>query len=677
MLFQEFKGLLQAQFAGMVDRNEVLFITGVDKDELWETYLDSYPKGSNEIFRKRREHDCSCCRQFIRSFGGVVVIEDNRLTSIWDFDAHDPIYQTVMDALSARVKSEKVQDVFVTTESGFGTDKSYEQMDDTVHTWHHFRIDLPRRLVTSSSESEAALRSPLRDVKNVFQRSLGALSSDAVETVLDLIAQNSLYKGEEWAGVLTKFLSCHQEYRALPESERDNYCWKTSVSVGGAVGKIRNHSIGVLLSDISDGIELDTAVRKYEAIVAPTNYKRPKAIFTKRMIEDAEKKLTSLGLLESLGRRFATIGDITVNDILFANRDSLKSMGGVFDELKSDVAIDPKTFGRVEEVPAGVFVEQILPRSESLEVLLESSHASSLVSLVAPKVAGSPSMFKWNNCFSWAYEGNITDSMKQRVKAAGGNVEGVLRFSIQWNDEDENQNDFDAHCWEPDRNHIYFPTRGRRHPSTGMLDVDIVKPKIGVPAVENITWTDIDRMQEGLYTFSVHNFSYRGGRSGFKAEIEYRGQIYSYEYDKELRQGENVVVAELNFSREKGLEFVSSLKSSIASKTVWGLSTNQFHSVSTCLYSPNHWEGEAGIGHRHYFFILKGCINEGSPNGFFNEFLREDLSPHKRVFEALGGKMRVEPSEEQLSGVGFSSTKRNSVICRLGGNVTRTIKVIF
>lgn len=35
-------------------------------------------------------------------------------------------------------------------------------------------------------------------------------------------------------------------------------------------------------------MDLDTAVRKYEQIVAPANYKRPKAIYTKRMLEEAQ-----------------------------------------------------------------------------------------------------------------------------------------------------------------------------------------------------------------------------------------------------------------------------------------------------------------------------------------------------------------------------------------------------
>ena len=41
---------------------ERLFEMDVDKDKFYANYLDSFPAGTNEVFRKRREFDCSRCR---------------------------------------------------------------------------------------------------------------------------------------------------------------------------------------------------------------------------------------------------------------------------------------------------------------------------------------------------------------------------------------------------------------------------------------------------------------------------------------------------------------------------------------------------------------------------------------------------------------------------------------
>ena len=65
-------------------------------------------------------------------------------------------------------------------------------------------------------------------------------------------------------------------------------------------------------------------------------------------------------------------------------------------------------------------------------------------------------------------------------------------------------------------------------------------------------------MKEGRYKFFVNNFNKRSGKSGFSAEIEYEGQIYSFVYDRELRHKEDVLVAEIEFSKENGIKFIKS-----------------------------------------------------------------------------------------------------------------------
>ena len=85
------------------------------------------------------------------------------------------------------------------------------------------------------------------------------------------------------------------------------------------------------------------------------------------------------------------------------------------------------------------------------------------------------------------------------------------------------------------------------------------------------------------------------------------------------------------------------------------------------------WDGQ-GVGNKHYFFMLADAKQDGPARGFLNEFLREDLAKHKRTFEALGSKLKAPASDNQLSGLGFSSTVRNDVLVRVNN---RTLKLVF
>ena len=669
--FKIFNDAINKQLDTMCTTN--LFVTDIPRDVLWNTYLDSYPPGTNEIFRERREYDCQCCKNFIKNAANIVTIKDMQMISIWDIKVPEP-FQTVANAMSKLVKSQLIKDEFLYFQKNIGTKFNIQTIDELKDIrWEHFHYELPKKYVKKQDDIASTL-SRSRSNKEVLKASLDTITLEAAETVLELIEQKSLYRGEEHKSIVQVFIGLKSIlYDKYAEELRDKFCWIKSLELGTSA-KIKNTVIGTLLVDISTGTPLDDAVKMFESKVAPTNYKRPTAVITKSMIANAQKKFIELGYEGAEQRRYAVMDDITINNVLFANR-SVKKIMNVFDEMSSETTDKVKNFDKVEEVNINDFIIDILPKSTSVELMFENKHQGNLVSLIAPSNKASKNMLKWDNNFCWSYKGEVADSMKERVKKAGGNVEGILRFSIQWNDDGKsNQNDLDAHCIEPNGNLIHYPKQKQVQRSSGVLDVDVVYPYSSV-AVENITWSNIDKMGEGIYKFIVHNFSERGG-IGWSAEIEYNGVIHSFNYIKKMSRSEKVTVAIIDFNKETGIKFIESLPSTAASKEVWGVSTEQFRPVEMIMNSPNYWD-DNHTGNKHYFFMLQGCKNPDKTRGFYNEFLNENLRDHRKVFETLGSKMKVDTSEEQLAGLGFSSTLKNSVLCKVTGSFTRLLKINF
>ena len=112
--------------------NSTLFETDIDKDVLWELYLNSFPEGTNKMYRKRREYDCGHCRNFIKTIGGAVVIVDNHVHTIWEIDTNDEVFQPVVDALNEYVKSKPIKDIwrhFTNTVGVKSTNEYTEEID--------------------------------------------------------------------------------------------------------------------------------------------------------------------------------------------------------------------------------------------------------------------------------------------------------------------------------------------------------------------------------------------------------------------------------------------------------------------------------------------------------------------------------------------------------------------
>lgn len=643
------------------------FLVEVDKDELWAHYLASFPEGTNKMFRERTEYDCSTCRNFVKNLGAVIAItEKGEIHTVWDIKVDDQKYQAVTDAMSAFIKSKKITGPFVVSEPYYGAPTTHSNDE----TWHHFHGAVLQKHQWRNVASD--LIGEAKNDYNGLKRSFKEISDDAIETVLELIAQDSLYLGQQKRPVVELLRKLKREYAKLKKNrQREIFLWLN------ATERTRFHSdlIGTMLLDITKGKSLEEAVGAYEAKAAGPNYRRPKALVTQKMIDAARKEVERLGIEDSLYRRYAVKEDISVNDVLFVD-GSVKPqlLGGAFDNIKPTKKATAKT-NTVDEINIKDFLTKVLPTANELEVFFETSHISKLVSLIAPVHAEAKPLLKWDNGFSWMYNGEVSDAIRTRVKEAGGKVDGDVRVSLSWHNADDLDMSM-VHGTE----RIWFRVK-KGFGATLDIDMNGLDKQDHVHPVENIYWEKISDMKPGRYEIIIHNYSKRSTANvGFEVQIEILGDMYNFEHPQDLRDDAKIKVGALVMDKHGNVTVEDMqgkfVKGSGRVQTEWGITTGEWVPVELITRSPNFWNDQK-IGNEHVFFMLKGCVNEESTRGFLNEYLRDDLHKHRKAFELISASLKAPASDKQLSGVGFSVSNRAEMKVRVKGSHQRVLNVKF
>ncbi len=696
---------IQTKFEEMCKTGK-LFRVSMTGQEVWDSYLIGFPKEEDPIFRdpNSSSHNCNNCKNFIRRYGNVVSIDsDYNVTTIFDVDAEKEFIDTCK-SLTKLITDCKIVDVFFETfdelqklpyescsksnskfQLGMAKNvKRYTKEEaekfgvvkpDEVRSFDHLHLFVPKEFVDTTGKSVEAIMGEYRDAKNVFKRGMEDISFDTLTLVKDLINQGSLLNGDSHLFKVQDFINFKYAYDNAPTNKRDNWCWANSYKM--SLAKFRNELIGTLCVELSGGEDLNKACQSWNKRVDPANYMKATAPITKKQIDEAKKFVEENGYKESFDRRLATINDIKISEILHSNAGDgkIKTLSP-FDNVKATNTRHKRSeFDGIEEVNIEKFMKDILPGCTSIEAFLQNYHSGNMVSLTTANNPDSKPIFKWSNNYSWTFNGNIAgkSEIKEEVKTKGGKVDGVLRFSMMWADGDGDNSDLDLHCIEPSGNTIFFGSKVS--PVTGgNLDIDITQPN-GKLSVENITYPSLSRMKDGVYKLVINQYSGRGSK-GFKAEIEFNGELYSYCQNTPVRGAVHIADVTLKnsvFSIAHRLPAVDGIG---VSKEIYGIETNEFHKVNLVCLSPNHW-GENNIGNKHYLFMLDKCKSPNSIRGFHNENLIPELLTHRKVMEVLGATNNIESTDSQLSGLGFNSTVKDELIVKLQGTHKRMIKIKF
>lgn len=709
---KKFQALIQKKFDEMCQTGKLFRVklTGV---QIWDLYIRSFKH--DPIFRDpdSTEHNCNLCNNFIRRYGNIVAVDEYyNLVSMFDVEAEDE-YTIVATALSAAIRASVIENVFFETFNELnelpyeknckktntvfrlGIDVNHKRYTkeeaekfgvvkkDEIRSFDHFFLDVPAKFVSMSEKSVESIMGEYKSDKDVFFRAMQEIPLDTLDLVKDLINQGSLLDGQTHLYKIQQFIPLKTEFDTIPLIVKDNWAWVKSYKL--AFAKFKNELIGVLCSELAEGKELNASCQSWNKRVDPANYMKAVAPITKKQIEEAREFVEENGYEESFDRRFATIDDIKASDILHINvGDGTIPKVSIFNKVEKATSTRHKRseFDGVEEVGIEKFMKDVLPSCTSVEAFLTEMHEKNMVTLTTANVKESKPIFKWKNNYSWTYNGNLAgvSQIKGEVKSKGGNVEGVLRFSQIWNDEGlRDDSDLDAWCTQPGGQEIGYNTQFRKDRGSmfsscgGQLDLDNTCPS-GKIAVENIYFRSLNELKPGNYEFYINQYSARNSK-GFKAEIEFDGEIYNYVYNTPVRGKIHIATVTYkdgNFTIQHKLPCTEGFG---ATKEIYELETNHFQKVNLVCLSPNHWEDS--VGNKHYFFMLDKAKNPYPIRSFHAENLIPELAQHRKVLEVLGNTTMVESNKDQLTGLGFNATVRDELVVKLQGSFKRTVKIKF
>lgn len=431
-LFDHFAASCEDQFTRVAPGNTPLFTVETSED-LFDVYLEAFPPS------ERQHHNCNCCRQFIRRFGNLVVINEAGETesAIWNPATVPYRFRPVAEALEHTVRRGKVDGIFVSKEKVWGTPITGE--------WHHFAVRPAAARVHRDRlyEPHQVMAQKKQDF-GTLSHGLADYGRDVVRQALNLLETDSLYRSEKVIGPANFLFNLHN-VRANTRNtvHRHNLIWKAVATAPVGFCTPRSSMIGTLLDDLKTDMDFDLVRRRFAEKMDPLQYRRPQAPASAGNIEQAEKLVGKLGIANSLRRRFARIEEVK---LLWSPKDDapVSAEGGVFGHLKQSASRKSEASTPAQKITWVKFASTVLPKAKKISAYV--SGRMNFAGVLTAVDLDAPPIIQWDhednrNPFSWyVYHGGSTPSNWGLLGNTFVNVTGVMLNPHMWSDEVVNSN---------------------------------------------------------------------------------------------------------------------------------------------------------------------------------------------------------------------------------------------
>lgn len=393
--FEEFTRSVKERFDAFSSEN-VVFKT--DVGDLFEVYIDSLPEEA------RRYYNCNACKHFLRLYGGLVVIINDRTHPLMfgNISGENDFFCKTHNVLYDAVEKARVVSPF------YAKSTFWEARHDGE--WNHLGVIAPRKFTHHSRVETASqkMASKVEDFR-ILSRSAADFSVDTVSIAISVLESFSVDRiDEKFLPVAKKF---YQLVLGLSSTKnrvkKDNIKWLYVGTNNPGDCHIRSGVIGTLLEDIECGdFSLDQIKDRFEDKTDCTNYMRPTTLKTGN-VDVANDIIKKLGMENSFKRSFATLDEVETMWVTKLNIDTKKEGSGLFDSLKEKKHKKLES-SKQKDITYRKFASDILPEAERIKI--SCSHGN-FCAITSATDTDAPLLYRYGNCLSnYVYRGGSNAS---------------------------------------------------------------------------------------------------------------------------------------------------------------------------------------------------------------------------------------------------------------------------
>ena len=632
--FDEFNSAVQSNLDKARGRSPHFWIASVPHKDLVDAYLNGF---TDPVVRQ--EHNCACCKDFLRRVGALVYVDGGKYRSVlWDDAGVPDMYKASVKNLRALVEAGATNvRPYVPTQAHEGVASS--------GGYSHFFVKHGLRVSRSVGVRAHEVNTGLA----VLQATLNEYSPAVLSKVVHLLQTSELYRRDKFLP-MARWL--RDAYLKTGPSLAD---YAAAAPAGFCFAK--NTALGVLLEKVESGASYAEIERAWNKVLDPMQYQRAQEAPSAGNIAAAEKKIRDLGLEPALRRRYATLADVPQSVRLWSVREAVQATAGVFSHIKPKNSV-PEAVGEVT-TPATTmtwskFARTVLPSARRISV---QPQADRLVALTTAADTNAPPILSWDredqrNPVAWAYPAGVDGEVRRRLVREGGRFENCLiRCSLIWNHRD----DLDLHCVSPYGAEIYF---GNKNVGTGSLDVDMNVRGESLDPVENIRF--VGSARSGRYQFIVNNFRNHSGQNSipFTLELQVGRNIYRVEgvapaYARRM----TMISFDYNEATQTATFYPVGGGVQTPVPVVTGPAVSGWVPVRCVVPTPDTWTAKAPANHVLFLVESEQITAESlQVQGLFPEHLRGDLRDIRSTLEAHFGSQKVDGAPE-AAGYGYNDQR--------------------